>query len=69
MPYLGSSTNAEFGTGITPGPVSGHANMATVAPADQYDNSWEAYQRQGGTYQPGQMESLEDQIGRGSDDE
>jgi hypothetical protein len=35
----------------------------------QDDGSWQDYQREQGTYQPGTFESMNDKIEQGSDDE
>jgi hypothetical protein len=50
--------------GITP-----HSVLAsTVGGGSQDDGSFERVQRDAGSYQPGSMETFQDQLGQGSDD-
>ena len=48
--------------------VGPHAVLAsTVGGGSQDDGAWERYERDSGSYQPGQMPEMTDQLDQGSD--
>jgi hypothetical protein len=62
-----NNTSTEFSAGVSHLGNPGRANAAPVGPV-AYDTGFQAVEREQGGYQPGQFESMEDELSQGADD-